>query len=171
MGAIQIQLDPSVAGKLRGMVRVPEHILLEMKKEIDLQNELTVGHIQATRMSGRGPFPVEEGRLGVRTGRLRQSLRPSKATIAGGKTIVSAIGTNVIYMGPHEFGFTGLVNVRAHARRGKKGVHQVKAHARQANVPSRAPIRQGIEDRAPAYGRAISEAFVRGWDKGGKQSA
>lgn len=62
-------------------------------------------------MSQRGPET-----LGVRTGRLRRSVRPSKARVVAGG-VVSSIGSNVKYMGVHEFGFDGEVEVRPHARK------------------------------------------------------
>lgn len=148
------------------MARLPDHILAAVRDALDVQNELTVGHIQVARLTGKGPFPVDQGKLGVRTGRLRQSFRPSKARIVG-RAVASAIGTNVIYMGPHEFGLTGIVEVKAHVRTpAKRKPHEVRAHTRNVNVPSRSPIRKGIADRAGAYGTAVSAAIRKSW--GGK---
>ena len=148
---------------------------------------MTVGNIIEKRATGTGPFPPAEGKLGVISARYRRSVRPSKATVSGG-TIASAIGSNVRYAGAHEFGFKGTVSVPAHraknafldileagghqvARwesygiRGKKkkiasGFVQVKAHQMRMNMPERAPIRRGIEDRLPLYGPALGKAIV-----------
>ena len=113
--SIQIQLAPAAVALLRSSDTWPAQVLQALRKSTDLQNELTVGHIQATRLSGKGPFPVDEGRLGVVTNRLRSSLRPAAATV-NGTQIESSLGSNVRYAGAHEFGFEGSVTVRAHTR-------------------------------------------------------
>lgn len=113
--SIQIQLAPAAVALLRTSGTWPVRVLEALRKSTDLQNELTVGHIQAARLSGKGPFPVDEGRLGVVTNRLRSSLRPAKAVV-NGTQIESSLGSNVRYAGAHEFGFDGAVTVRAHTR-------------------------------------------------------
>jgi hypothetical protein len=82
----------------------------------DRQNELTVGGIKRNRATGKGPFPVSEGRLGVVSGRYRQSIRRTPAVFENG-AVVSTIGSNVKYAGAHEFGFDGVVNVKSFIRR------------------------------------------------------
>ena len=192
---VVITLSPETVALLRSTPRWPAQMREAVRRTVDLQNELTVGHIQSERMSGTGPFAVSEHKLGVVTNRLRSSVRPSRATVDGDQ-ISSAIGTNVRYGGAHEFGFSGPVTVRAHTRKNpradliafrgttaprqsfgaalaspsgrlRKGVVQVasavvtvREHTAQRVVPARAPMRHGIEDRAPAYGAALSTAIV-----------
>lgn len=187
---LAINFPNNVAPLLRQFEQLPPTILRAVAGAIDEQNEYTVGHIVATKLSRRGPQT-----LGVITNRLRSSVRPSKATIEG-EVITSAIGSNVVYAGPHEFGFKGTVQVRAHSRtiirtgkggyaanlisfdwatgrivRGKKvkivssTTQQVKAHSRKMNIPARAPIRRGIQERAAAYAEPIAAAIVRAFDE------
>lgn len=59
----------------------------------------------------RGPRPAK---LGEVTGRLRDSLTVSVTRT--GKGVVGRIGSNVKYARFHEFGLTGVVNVREHTR-------------------------------------------------------
>lgn len=194
-GTVVIALSPAAVALLRAAPKWSAQTREAVRRTVDLQNELTVGHIQAARLSGTGPFPVSEGRLGHVTGRASRSLRPSRATVNGDE-ISSAIGTNVRYGGAHEFGFSGPVTVRAHTRKNpradliafrgttgarqtfgatlaspsgrlRKGVVQlasavvtVREHTARRVIPARAPIRHGIEDRAPAYGAALSTAIV-----------
>src|SRR5690606_24659350 len=83
---------------------------------LDRENEYTVGATVRERMSfPRGVPSTSEG-LRVQTGRLRRSMTRSRAIAAGG-VVVSAIGSNVRYFGPHEFGFDGVQSVPAHERR------------------------------------------------------
>lgn len=181
---VEISFAPEAVALLRAAPAWPARLMRDVAAAIDLENELTVGHIQAQRMSRRGPET-----LGVVTNRLRLSLRPSKAEIRE-DSVDSSIGSNVGYMGPHEFGFQGLVTVRAHERRvfasrggGERtrysmgedgrivarktgrarrvsGVVQVRSHAREMNIPSRAPIRRGIADRARNYRDALTRAAL-----------
>jgi hypothetical protein len=149
--------------------------------ELDKQNQLTIGAVTRDRLTGHGPFPVEQHRLGVRTNRLRSSLRNVPATSAGTR-VDSAIGTNAKYAGVHEFGFDGEVTVRPHARKryelvtfaggvGKRKTRKrvrradvfVGAFRRHMKVAARAPITTGVEERLGVYGAAIGQAIVDAW--------
>jgi phage gpG-like protein len=168
-------------------------VLPVIARELDQQLNLTVGHIVAKRLTGTGPFPVSEHRLGVRTGHLRRSLRTTKATVTG-NTVTGAIGTNVKYAGIHEFGGTikrlllaGSVRLATDRkgnllRQGKNGKLAVFARASRKTattvayaggkrfdvvIPERAPIRTGIADRQQAMGEAVTAAILKfaGGDK------
>lgn len=138
-------------------------VIRAMVEEIDYQNELTVGHIQKTKLSRRGPET-----LGVITNRLRSSLRPARAQVVGDR-IVSGIGSNVAYMGVHEFGFEGTVTVRTHSRRiaGSVETTTVRTHDRKVSIKARAPIQKGLKERHRYYGRGVSEAILDAVKQGG----
>jgi hypothetical protein len=177
---IQIELTPEAQATLRSFQTLPPRMLEKMRSAMDEANQLVLGQVTAKRFTGRGPFPPPEHRLGVRTGRLRQSLRASKAEIAG-NSIQSAIGSNVVYLAMHELGFTGQVNVKSFTRRvptnrfgraprsplkivrGKKSspsTETVRAHTRNMNVPARAPLRTGIEENLDIYRDKLSTAVL-----------
>jgi phage gpG-like protein len=172
---IQIKLDGNALAVLPRLANFGRQVIEEVRAEMDVQNELTVGHIKEQRATGIGPFPVADGKLGVRTGRYRRSIRRTKARVLG-NTIVSSIGSNVAYAGAHEFGFNAVVDVRGHVRTvasrnvrgvidGKRkkiaqGIGTVSAHQRRMNIPARMPIRRGIEDRTAEYSAAISQRVV-----------
>jgi phage gpG-like protein len=165
-------------------------VLRGLRATMDEQNQLTIGHTRQARLTGKGPFPVSEGRLGVRTNRLRASLRAAKTRIVG-TSIASSIGSNVEYAAAHEFGFRGSVSVKSHMRRQKsrdvfvkqfvngklKRVRTVTgaafvtkgkqkswvkgdAFVRSVDIPARAPIAHGIEDRRAEYERAMSQSII-----------
>lgn len=113
---IQVKLTPEARQRLAQMKQFPARMAHAVAQEFDLQNEYTVGAIQEKRLSGKGPFPVSEGRLGVVTNRLRTSLRRTKAVQSGGG-LIGSIGSNVIYAGAHEFGFEGSVSVKSYTRK------------------------------------------------------
>ena len=192
---IQIGITTNAAAVIRQVENLPPTMAQKIAVAMDQENELTTGAIQAKHLTGAGPFPVEQHRLGVRSNRYRLSLRPSKAVVAG-NNIESAIGTNLRgYPRAHEFGFVGTVTVRAHLARhhaldvfnlrgrtvkgyqipgiGKgdrktrvaEGFVTIRAHAMKMNIPARAPISTGIQERAPNYRRAVSAAILAAWQQ------
>jgi phage gpG-like protein len=83
--------------------------------------------------------------LHVRTGNLRQSINQEVAQ-SGTKT-TAIVGTNVEYAGAHEYGFDGLVTVKAHVRRSKAlmslAEYKVKTKTGFRIARSRSNIRDG----------------------------
>ena len=156
----KVQFTPAATAALAKLEAAPAKLLPALAATLDTQNELTTGHIQKTKLSRRSATT-----LGVRTNRLRSSLRPSKTTITGNR-LESAIGTNVRYAGVHEFGFTGTVtrpqaNVRTHRRKGRTiTAHTRRPHTARLNIKARAPIATGIKERAPNYTRALSATIT-----------
>lgn len=174
---IQIQITTNAQKILRELEAFPPEMLQAIAAALDQQNEGTIGSIRSRKLSRRGPTT-----LGVRSGRLWQSMSKANAQIAG-NTVVSSIGSNVRYAGVHEFGFTGTVQVKAHRRRliafdryerrGRGFVQvasglpgQIRAHPRKMNIPARAYIRTTIDERSLAYTRAIGRAIVVAWEQG-----
>lgn len=179
---VQITLTPEAVRRLASFRAAPQRLLPVIARVLDRRNELTVGYIQRFKLSVRGP-----NTLGVRTNRLRSSVRPALAQISG-DAVLSGIGSNVRYAGVHEFGYTGRVQVRAFTRRqvtndivggqrrgfrarekrekiSASGVARVRAHTRQVRIPERAPIRRGIDANAVLYRRDLSDAIVRLYDQ------
>lgn len=161
MNAIVITTNPpDLAARLQDKGK----FLRRIATVLDKQNDLTVGHISVKRMRGKGPFPVEEGRLGVRTGRLWKSLRRTKAFVAG-DAVISSIGSNVVYAGAHELGAQTAPHVIT-AKNGKalrfgaggKVLFRKSVKHPGSKIPARRPIQRGIQDRMPAYQEAISKA-------------
>lgn len=176
----QIKLSPEALAILRHMGDAPK-LMKAMAEAMDYENEATKRKIVKERLTGTGPFPVSMHRLGVRSNKLRDSLRVTDATVHGSR-ILGMIGTNIEYAGVHEFGFKDTVSIPAHTRsrvkvetvvrigkdgRQRKSKRQVrvadigvKAHKRDMNIPARAPITTGVEERLDALGNAMSVAIV-----------
>lgn len=158
-------LTPAAIKAVKDLRQLPENATAAVQKVMDTENQYTVGRIQRRYMSKRGPTT-----LGVVTNRLRNSVRGAKTKITGTLDISTGIGSNVRYMGPHEFGFHGFQTVKAHTRRGTHlfGVAlatpitmSVRTHTRRVDIQERAPIRKGIRDRLPQYREALSDTIVR----------
>jgi hypothetical protein len=157
-------------------------LLDAMRRRMDTENQFTVDAIVEKRLTGKGPFPPAEHRLGERTHRLRPSLRRTDSEVSG-SAVMGSIGTNVIYAGVHEYGFDGEVTIRPHSRKrietqsfaglGKRTLRRkvrkadtfVGAFKRRMKLPARAPITTGVEERIPALGAGISQAIVDGMMK------
>lgn len=170
---MNITLTTNAAKILAGLEQLTPNILNAVARKMDYENQLTVGHIQKTKLSQRG-----EMTLGVVTNRARGSLRASRAAVLG-QEVRSSIGSNVRYLGVHEFGSNETVTVRAHTRRvmprgggsareiaaAKPTTQKVRAHTRRLNFRERRMIRTGIAERAANYSRAISAGIVEGWNQ------
>jgi phage gpG-like protein len=137
---ITITLPPESQALIQKFSDAPEEVPKAIKRGMDRATQIIVGRIQQNRLSGQGPFPLSEHRLGERTGQLRGSARAEPAVIAG-DTITAEIGTPVIYGAVHEFGATII------PRRGQFLVFKIDdktIFARKSVIPERAPFRTEI---------------------------
>lgn len=193
---IDIPLSPETQGFFEKMRNMPTLLRQAMARGLDKGLALASGEIQRTHFTGQGPFPVGEHRLGVRSNRLRRAIRwnttglPGKTTggepsTVSGDTITGQIGANIRYLGAHEYGFSGDVQVRPHLRKsfrqqsftdpGKKrgftsrkvrgGDIAVRAFTRRVHIPERAPLRTGIEETRGMIAVQIGEALAAEWQR------
>lgn len=180
---------PKEAAAVIERVGTPRYLLEGMAKALAFQNQLTLSHIIEKRLTGKGPFPVEQHRLGERSKLYRKSVRTSAPEIAAA-SVSASIGANAAYAGIHETGGTftrttkpGKVRLRTDASGALLGqrtnprlaVFARKTHKRAREVqtlggrtytiklPARAPMTTGFEDRLPAYGPALGEGIIEAW--------
>lgn len=167
MIAASFPIPPNLDAALSGLK--PDVMLSAVRRGMSRAAKGVVEKITRNHLSRQGPFPVSAHRLGVRSGRLRESLRATPAQVSG-DTITTSIGSVVNYAAAHEFGFSGKVKVKAHQRTAKKvfGVkvanpqpHTVKAHQRKVTIPERAPIRTGITENLVVFSNEITREVKR----------
>jgi|SRR6516165_8743968 hypothetical protein len=132
MTTIHIVIPPETTAKMVKIQALPDELPLAMKRGMDYALEQVRGRIQRDRLSGKGPYPPEEHRLGIVTQQLQRSLRAEPAVIRG-STIVGSIGSPVFYGALHEYGWSGTV-VRG----------QGKPYL--MTIPARAPVGTGVEE-------------------------
>ncbi|WP_193214934.1 HK97 gp10 family phage protein [Luteolibacter marinus] len=119
---MEVRIDTSEDERLRTLLetasRLQERSLIRLVRAVNVAAKEIVGMAVERRFTGQGPFPVAQGKLGVRSGRLRKSIRSTKAqlNLRTGEISV-AFGSNVVYFAIHEFGFKGQVPVKSHTRR------------------------------------------------------
>jgi phage gpG-like protein len=170
---IQITIPPESQAIITNLRRFPNELAGALKRGMDKGANIALGAIARERFTGQGPFPVPEHRLGVRTNRLRSSLRWASAqSIVEGDniTVTGSMGSNVEYFGIHEFGFSGEVKVKSFTRKvppvrfgrlpagphaKRPSTETVKAHTRRMNVPARAPLQTGLADHMQDFTDAI----------------
>jgi len=133
---VRFRLPADTRRKIEKIQDFPVTIPYAVKRGLDLALSVVRGRIQAQRLSGRGPFPPSEHRLGIVTQQLQRSLREEPAVITGDGTVITAsIGSPVFYGALHEYGWTGTV-VRGQGR------------PYQMRIPERAPVRTGVSENA-----------------------
>jgi hypothetical protein len=148
-------------------------LLRAIARELDRQNLYTVAHIQSAYMSFPKSGPTTLKGTRVISNRLRNSLRATKAVVAG-NGLESTIGTNVVYAAALEYGFDGEETVSPHMRQSfsrqrvfgrRKKIRgadiAVRGYTRQMHLPARLMIHKGIEDRLPEYGPALGDAITQ----------
>lgn len=177
-----IELQPAdISERLQQLA--PYKIPLAIKAGFDTAIPEVISAIKNDRLSGKGPFPPAEHRLGVVTGLLRSSVFPIKSTmevsedsctIRGGIQVVGVPYANV-----HEFGFVGDESVAAHSRRYirvrtkskrtgsllKRPMRTtttgaVRAYTRKMNIPARAPFRTGMSENLIRIRGAIQKSIA-----------
>jgi phage gpG-like protein len=135
---ITIQLSPSAIALADRFKRSPQEFPQAIKRGMTRALAIVAGRIQERRLTGHGPFPVLEHRLGERTGQLKLRTRATQAKVEseGNQVVVSGqIGSSVKYAAVHEFG----------------GKH----------APERAPFRTGIKENIKFISEEVEKEIVK----------
>jgi hypothetical protein len=151
---IQLQMTFPAPGDtvMRDLARMSPEVPRAIKRGLDFGMQLLVGNIQLNQLSGHGPFPPSEHRLGERTGQLRGALRANPAVVHGSEVTVE-IENPVLYAGVHEYGAT------IYPRNKKFLSFQVEGkwiRAKKVTIPERSPVRYGITK----YSKFLSDAVT-----------
>jgi phage gpG-like protein len=149
---IKVDLPPESQALIRGFQKLPDEVPQAIKRGMDRALQIVRGRIQENRLSGIGPYPSGERRLGEVTGLLRGSVRAEPAVIQGNQ-VVGSIGTNVIYGRVHEFGMT------IYPRVAKYLVFKIAGKtifAKRSVIPERAPFRTGVTENVDFIAGEIS---------------
>lgn len=117
-----------------------EKFLRSISMGMDRASILAVGDVQARRLTHRGPHS-----LGIKSGRLRNSLAHSKPTIQG-RTVSTLVGTNatsrgVSYPAVHEYG------------------------TRDKRLPARQWLSRGLTDATHFFTSEIEEELLKELNK------
>jgi hypothetical protein len=151
MIALQMTFPAPGDTVLRDLARLSPEVPKAIKRGLDFGMQLVVGRIQLDQLSGQGPFPPSEHRLGTRTGQLRDALRANPAVISGDSVSVEIVNP-VLYAGVHEYGMTIYPKNRKFLSFQIDGVWH---RAKKVTIPERSPVRYGLTRNAPVLSEAV----------------
>lgn len=184
---IQIGLTERAQTLVEKYQAMPLLIARATRQGLDDAMPLVLEKITEERLTGQGPFPVEEHRLGVRSGQLRQSAYTTPAESVGAVT-TSRVGSPLFYAGLNEFGATytrtskpGRARLRTNKRgelikRGNLATFAGRRHklvkevpyaggkSYEVHVPARHSFGFGLADSVPIITRKVSERIVAALD-------
>ncbi|WP_422057316.1 hypothetical protein [Sphingomonas sp.] len=125
---------------------------------VRVREELRVG---IARLAAKLNSNVRKGKLSgqvlnVRTNRLRNSI--GDIVEVNTNIVAGIVSTPVVYAPPHEYGFQGTVNIKAHLREIKQAFGrpitaravQVNAHTRDVKLPERSFLRSALREMEAA---------------------
>ncbi|MDR3427852.1 hypothetical protein [Silvimonas sp.] len=188
-------MSPQAERIVANFPKLPAQILGAIVRGMDQANQHAVKIIKRDHLTGDGPFPPSEHRLGrgkgTLGGRLRGSANATPSKPISATQVQSAIGSNVIYAAIHEFGGrihheTRTMKIRhkldargnlvkqlandhllVFARAGAKRARTqtVQAQAHDVTMPERAPFRTGLAESRGQYTTNISRQIVAEWQK------
>lgn len=169
---ISITLSPGSMRTMERLRRFPDILSRAIRAGQDEATKEVTAIIRAERLRGRGPFPVEEHRLGQVTDLLQSTTRAQPTVQISANTFQSKIVNDAPYTYVHETGFHGIVEVRAHNRGiaprttrrgsrigGSRAQASVSGHRRVMDIPARAPFLTGLIENAWRFGERINEAI------------
>jgi phage gpG-like protein len=114
-----------------------------------LREELRVGIERLSiRLTNKVKDKLNGQVLKVRTGLLRRSI--TQAVMEQGDTVTGITSTAVAYARAHEYGFDGVVSVRAHMRTIKqafgRSINPVAAHSMHMKLPEKSFLRSSLRE-------------------------
>lgn len=162
---ITAELPPETVQVIKNLQELPDEIPKSIKRGMDRALSVVRGRIQTTRLSGLGPFPPDQHRLGEVSGTLRGSLVEVPAEITGGDPAVITGGIqvpeSVIYGRVHEFGMS------IYPKNGPFLVFRIPPltgkvyFAKKVTIPARATITTGVTENLPFIQEEISQEIVK----------
>lgn len=156
MIAMSLVGDRAVLLELKSLgMRLSENI----RTAVHRQTLALAAYVKAEKLSGQV--------LKNRTGTLRRKIN---AKFAGNATYVEGrVGAgNLPYAAAQEYGFDGVVNVKAHLRTITQAFGRelaapmtvdVAAHQARMHLPERSFLRSGLRDRTPAIAADLEDAI------------
>jgi hypothetical protein len=161
-----ITLSAEAQGVLRTLKTAPDAMMVKIAAAMDLENLLTVGHVQEKYLSFPSDGPTSPIGLRHKLGQLKRTADSSAAVIRG-QTVSSGIGASVVYAAAHEFG----ADIPAHTIKAKNAqalkftlggrtIYRRSVNIPAFSLPARRPFARAVGDRLNDYAEAMSAAVV-----------
>ena len=153
--------SPELDLLIHQLEQMPLPLLRPLARAMAVAAQEVVGEAVKNRFTGQGPFPPSQNKLGVKTGRLRRSIRATRPQINARTGEVSVgFGSNVVYFAIHEFGFKGQVHVKGHTRR-NAGPQKLNSRGRLTKA-SQAKLKKVLTERRQGKGAVSSQVKPHG---------
>jgi|SRR5215471_3718717 len=165
---ITITLPSETVKKMENMAKLPDELSKAVVRGMDSGVQQLVKRIQQRRLTGTGPFPVSDHRLGVRSGVLIGSVAATPAAIRGdtvsASITASATHKDFPYALAHEYGATVTAR-NAPFLVFKIGDRLIRT--KSVIIPQRAPFRTEIQspESAKLVSAEIGAEIEKAWAK------
>jgi phage gpG-like protein len=99
---LKVDIPAATVRYFNKLVNMPKALPGAIKTGLDIALQQIVENIKDYRLSGSGPYPASQHRLGERSGNLKQSVY-AKTAIQGNR-VIGVVGSDVEYAPVHEYG-------------------------------------------------------------------
>jgi len=159
---IKVEFDAESQQRMLKLAQLPDQLPQAIRRGMDAGLKYVSGRLMQHRLGGHGPYPVEEHRLGERTGLLKQSVYTEPSVVQGNK-VIGAIGASTFYSVVHEygkkidavygkFGATKELEPMLIFKIGDRWIRK-----KSVTIPARAPFTTELQ--SPESARLISDAI------------
>ena len=145
MVEVKVTIEPETVRYLRKLSEMPREVPKAVQRGLESALVTVTESLKTRRLSGRGPYPPSQHKLGARSGVLRDSVY--YRTSVRGNTVTGTIGSDVLYAPVHEYGAV------IHARNKPYLVFKIRGktiRAKSVTIPERAPFRTEAESAQTA---------------------
>jgi hypothetical protein len=152
---IKVTITPDSVAYLKKLYDMPSQVPSAIRRGLDSALQTVKKNLIERRLSGTGPFPPSEHRLGEVTGTLQESVYVR--TSMGGAYVTGVIGSDVIYAPVHEYG--AVISAKNAPFLVFKILGQTY-RAKSVTIPERAPFRtevESLESVALISGEVVAE--------------
>jgi phage gpG-like protein len=140
MVEVNVTITPASLAYLKKISDMPKQVPAAIKRGLDSGLEIVKDRLIHRRLSGQGPYPVSQHRLGQVTG-LLQATVTTRSVVQGNK-VIGYVGSDAPYAGVHEYG--AVIS----AKNAPFLVFKVLGktiRTKQVTIPARAPFTTEME--------------------------
>jgi len=166
--SVKVVFPPATLGKIDNLKRFPGQLVGAVRRGMDSGLGKLVWQIKNRRLSGFGPFPVDEHRLGIRSAALWASVEAKPSAVVGNKVIGSitadAENEGFPYGIAHEYGAT-VTATNAPFLVFRIGDRLIRT--KSVVIPARAPFTTEIQspETAAMMSNEIADEIGKAWDR------
>jgi len=146
MVEVNVTIEPQSLAYLKKLTDMPSQVPRAVQRGLDAGLEIVKNNLLNKRLSGQGPFPVAQHRLGEVTGLLKATVY-ARSVLQGSK-VIGYIGAEAPYAGVHEYG--AVIS----AKNAPFLVFKVlgrTVRTKEVTIPARAPFTTEVESEETEF--------------------